>query len=167
MPPEERSARFVSREQRELRRELSIEPLAELGLVAMDGPNDPRPSLVIESDKVVEIDGRREHEWDALDHFEAVADTRGAVSGGPARDHKLLHDVAAFDDLDAIVGLPNDRARVAANEGVTTQMLAAFDRFKKKRFALAANFPIGRQGRFQVGQQTARDRNQVALRREP
>src|SRR5437867_4249332 len=102
----------------------------------------------------------------ALDHFEAVPDTRGAVSGGPARDHKLLHDVAAFDDLDAIVGLPNDRARVAANEGVTTQMLAAFDRFKKKRFALAANFPIGRQGRFQVSQQTARDRNQVALRRE-
>src|SRR5437588_8285498 len=69
LPPEERSSRFVSREQRELRRELSIEPLAELGLVAMDGPNDPRPSLVIERDEVVEIDGRREPDWDALDHF--------------------------------------------------------------------------------------------------
>ena len=79
----------------------------------------------------------------ALDDFEAVPDTRGAVSGELARDHKLLHDLAAFDDLDAIVELPNDRARVAADEGVTTQMLAAFDRFKQKRFALAANFPIG------------------------
>ena len=36
------------REQRELRREVLIEPLAELGLVAMNGPNDPEPSLVIE-----------------------------------------------------------------------------------------------------------------------
>ena len=48
MQPDERSARFVAREQRGLRRELSIEPLAELGLVAMNGPNDPEPSLVIE-----------------------------------------------------------------------------------------------------------------------
>jgi propanediol dehydratase large subunit len=65
----ERSARFVAREQRELRRELLIEPLAELGLVAMDGPNDPEPSLVIEQGRVLELDGRREADWDALDHF--------------------------------------------------------------------------------------------------
>ena len=35
-----------------------IEPLAELGLVAMNGPNDPEPSLVIEGGRVVELDGR-------------------------------------------------------------------------------------------------------------
>ncbi|MEP6813678.1 MAG: propanediol/glycerol family dehydratase large subunit, partial [Actinomycetota bacterium] len=69
MPADRRSERFVAREQRELRRELLIEPLAELGLVAMNGPNDPEPSLVIEDGGVVELDGRREHEWDALDHF--------------------------------------------------------------------------------------------------
>ena len=48
MPSDERSARFVAREERGLRREVLIEPLAELGLVAMNGPNDPEPSLVIE-----------------------------------------------------------------------------------------------------------------------
>ena len=42
-----RSERFQQREQRELRREVLIGPLAELGLVAMDGPNDPTPSLVV------------------------------------------------------------------------------------------------------------------------
>ncbi len=67
--PEERSARFAAREQRGLRREVLIEPLAELGLVAMDGPNDPEPSLLIEDGHVVELDGRRESDWDALDHF--------------------------------------------------------------------------------------------------
>jgi propanediol dehydratase large subunit len=71
LPADERSARFVSREERELRREVLIEPLADLGLVAMDGPNDPEPSLVIEAGRVVELDGRREEDWDALDRFVA------------------------------------------------------------------------------------------------
>jgi propanediol dehydratase large subunit len=35
----------------------------------MDGPNDPEPSLVVEQGRVVELDGRREPEWDVLDHF--------------------------------------------------------------------------------------------------
>ncbi len=69
MPAEGRSERFAARELRELRRELLIEPLAELGLVAMNGPNDPEPSLVVEDGRVVELDGRRESDWDALDHF--------------------------------------------------------------------------------------------------
>jgi len=69
LPADRRSDRFVAREQRELRRELLIEPLAELGLVAMNGPNDPEPSLVVEDGRVVELDGRREQDWDALDHF--------------------------------------------------------------------------------------------------
>ena len=69
MPAEGRSDRFLAREERELRRELLIEPLAELGLVAMNGPNDPEPSLELADGRVVELDGRREEDWDALDHF--------------------------------------------------------------------------------------------------
>ncbi len=69
MPAEPRSERFLAREERELRRELLIEPLAELGLVALDGPNDPEPSLVVEGGRVVELDGRAAADWDALDHF--------------------------------------------------------------------------------------------------
>ena len=67
----DRSARFAARETRALRREWLIEPLVELGLVAADSPNDPLPSLVIEDGRVVELDGRRRHEWDALDQFVA------------------------------------------------------------------------------------------------
>jgi propanediol dehydratase large subunit len=69
--PDERSARFVAREERGLRRELSIEPLVELGLIAMASPNDPVPSLVVEDGRVVELDGKHEQDWDALDHFVA------------------------------------------------------------------------------------------------
>ena len=64
-----RSRRFLAREQRELRRELLIAPSPELGLVAMGGPNDPEPSLVVENGLVLVLDGRREEDFDALDQF--------------------------------------------------------------------------------------------------
>ena len=64
-----RSSRFRSREQRELRRELLIEPYPELGLVALDGPADPEPSLVIEDGRVLEIDGCPQADFDVIDLF--------------------------------------------------------------------------------------------------
>src|SRR6185503_7234180 len=68
---ERRSERFVSREQRELRRELLISPYPELGLVAMDGPNDPEPGLQIENGSVIAMDGRRADDFDVIDRFVA------------------------------------------------------------------------------------------------
>jgi propanediol dehydratase large subunit len=93
-----RSERFVRREERELRREVLIEPLPELGLVAMNGPNDPEPSLVIEGDQVVELDGRREADWDALDHFVArygldTAAAHDAAGLGDTEIARMLVDV--------------------------------------------------------------------------
>jgi propanediol dehydratase large subunit len=89
LQPDERSARYVAREERGLRREVLIEPLPELGLVAMNGPNDPEPSLVIEDGRVVEVDGRREAEWDALDHFVA----RSGIDLEAAAEAAVLADV--------------------------------------------------------------------------
>jgi propanediol dehydratase large subunit len=64
-----RSKRFVEREKRELRREVLITPYPELGLVAMNGPNDPEPGLEVKDGRVVSLDGRGEAEFDAIDHF--------------------------------------------------------------------------------------------------
>jgi hypothetical protein len=60
--------------------------------------------------------------------------------------------------------LLDDRARIATDERIASEMLAAFDGFKKERFALAADFSVGRKRCFNVGQQAARDGNHVALR---
>jgi propanediol dehydratase large subunit len=68
---ERRSERFRSREQRELRRELLISPYPELGLVAMDGPNDPEPGLEIDDGRIVAMDGRPAEEFDVIDRFVA------------------------------------------------------------------------------------------------
>ena len=99
MPSDRRSERFVAREQRELRRELLIEPLADLGLVAMNGPNDPEPSLVIEDGRVVELDGRREHEWDALDHFVVAngLDLDVAQEAAALADETIAHMLVDVD----------------------------------------------------------------------
>src|SRR5581483_9654679 len=82
------SARFARRAERDLRREVLVEPLAELGLVAFAGPNDPAPSLVLDGDRVVELDGRREGEWDVLDQFIA----RNGIDVDAAREAAALAD---------------------------------------------------------------------------
>src|SRR5205085_1147733 len=61
-----------------------------LGLVAFDGPNDPSPSLVIDDGRVVELDGRRREDWDALDHF--------IVSSG--LDLEIAREAAELEDAD-------------------------------------------------------------------
>jgi len=62
--------------------------------------------------------------------------------------------------------LPDHRARVAAHEGVAPEMFAAFDRFEEERLALAADFAVGRERRFQIGENAARDGNEISLRRK-
>jgi propanediol dehydratase large subunit len=81
MSDKPRSKRFVQREQRELRRELLIAPHPELGLIAMNGRNDPEPGLEVQDGRVVVIDGRAESEFDAIDHFIARHGIDVAVAG--------------------------------------------------------------------------------------
>jgi propanediol dehydratase large subunit len=64
-----RSGRFASRADKDLRRELLVEPWAELGLVAADGPNDPPSELVVEDGRVVRLDGRDAADFDVIDRF--------------------------------------------------------------------------------------------------
>jgi propanediol dehydratase large subunit len=42
---------------------------AELGLVAMRSPHDPAPSLVVQDDVIVELDGKTTAEFDVIDEF--------------------------------------------------------------------------------------------------
>src|SRR5439155_25177334 len=88
MSEQRRSRRFVEREQRELRRELLITPFPGLGLVALNGPNDPEPGLEVRDGRVVSLDGRSEDEFDALDHFIA----RRGIDVGVAAEAMALDD---------------------------------------------------------------------------
>jgi len=67
--PGRSSDRFASRAEKELRRELLVSPVPELGLVAANGPNDPDPELVVEGGVVTRLDGRAAAEFDVIDRF--------------------------------------------------------------------------------------------------
>jgi propanediol dehydratase large subunit len=127
-----RSERFVRREERELRREVLIDPLPELGLVAMDGPNDPEPSLVIVDERIVELDGRRSDDWDALDHFIAryglnvtVAAEAAALSDDAIARMLVDVDVSRAELVRLSRGLsPARLARIVARLDPTELMFA-------------------------------------------
>ena len=65
------SRRSAARLARDLRREVLVAPEPALGLVAMNGPADPEPSLVVENGRVVELDRRRVEDFDVVDRFVA------------------------------------------------------------------------------------------------
>ena len=94
----------------------------------------------------------------ALDHFQAVLHVLAHnVAGG---------DAAVLDDLHVLAVLADDGAGIAANKGVAAKVLAALDGFEEERLAGAADFAVGGEGRFQVGQNASRNGNKISLRGE-
>jgi len=53
-----RSKRFEVLEQRPVNQDGFVAEWPEVGLMAMNGPNDPKPSIKIENGVVVELDGK-------------------------------------------------------------------------------------------------------------
>jgi propanediol dehydratase large subunit len=127
-----RSDRFVSREQRELRRELLISPYPRLGLVAMDGPNDPEPGLEVADGRVVVMDGRRAEDFDVIDRFVAHygLDLDVAADAGSLDDEEIARrlvdvDVARAELVRLSRGLtPARLARVVARLDAVELMFA-------------------------------------------
>ena len=100
---------------------------------------------------------------DLLDHSQPVADGPGAIGAGAGLDSELFGDFAVLDDINVLALLADDGAGIAAHEGITANVFAAFDGFEKKGFALPANLAIGGERSFQIRQNPARDRDEIAL----
>ncbi len=63
------SRRFALLAAREINQETYVEPWAEAGLIVVDSPFDPQPSLRLEAGRVVEMDGKARADFDAIDIF--------------------------------------------------------------------------------------------------
>jgi propanediol dehydratase large subunit len=72
-PQTKTSKRTAALEARPVNLDGFVDEWPEVGLVAMDSPNDPAPSIRVEDGKVVEMDGRTREQFDFLDQF--IADT--------------------------------------------------------------------------------------------
>ncbi len=64
-----KSKRFEALAKRPVNQDGLIGEWADEGLVAMDSPNDPKPSIKIEDGKVVELDNKKREEFDMIDKF--------------------------------------------------------------------------------------------------
>jgi len=85
-----RQKRFEVLEKRAVNQDGFIKEWIDVGLVAMDSPNDPEPSIKITNGKVIEMDGKSRKDFDMIDTWIA--------------DHTIVADVAeeamALDSLD-------------------------------------------------------------------
>ncbi len=72
-PQTKTSKRTAALEARPVNLDGFVDEWPEVGLVAMDSPNDPEPSIRVEDGRVVEMDGRTREQFDFLDQF--IADT--------------------------------------------------------------------------------------------
>jgi propanediol dehydratase large subunit len=62
-----RQKRFEVLAERPVNKDGFIKEWPEVGLVAMESPNDPRPSIRIEGGRIVELDGRARDDFDMID----------------------------------------------------------------------------------------------------
>lgn len=64
-----KSKRFEELKNRPVNQDGFVKEWPEVGLIAMDSPNDPKPSIKIENGVVVELDGKLRKDFDMLDTF--------------------------------------------------------------------------------------------------
>src|SRR6056297_654070 len=64
-----RSKRFEVLENRPVNKDGFINEWPEVGLIAIDSPYDPKPSVKVVNGEIVELDGKKKEEFDMLDTF--------------------------------------------------------------------------------------------------
>lgn len=110
-----RSKRFQVLEERPVNKDGFIGEWADEGLIAMDSPNDPKPSIKIENGKVVELDGKKREEFDMIDRF--IADY--AINLEKANEVMVMNSI---DLAKMIVDINIDRKTIIS---LTTSMTPA------------------------------------------
>jgi propanediol dehydratase large subunit len=126
------SKRFERLRQRDINKEVFISELPELGLVVMDSPTDPQPSLEIRAGRIVEMDGRPEADFDAIDRFIArhainIGQAGAAMAMGSLDIARMLVDINVPQRrvMQVFSGLsPAMIARVMGHLNVVEMMMA-------------------------------------------
>lgn len=67
-----RSKRFEVLAKRPVNKDGFVKEWVDEGFIAMDSPNDPKSSIRIENDEIVELDGKRKEDFDLIDIFIAT-----------------------------------------------------------------------------------------------
>ncbi|GAB6170166.1 propanediol/glycerol family dehydratase large subunit [Clostridium carnis] len=64
-----KSKRFQELKKRPINQDVFMEEWPEKGFIAMKSPYDPKPSIKIKDNKIIELDGKSRDEFDFIDYF--------------------------------------------------------------------------------------------------
>ena len=137
----ERSKRFARLAERDINKEIFVSELPELGLIVMDSPGDPKPSIEIRGGRIVEMDGKQSDDFDAIDRFIAkhainLDATKGAMELGALQIARMLVDinVPQREVMAVFSGLtPAMIAEVMSHLNVVEMMMAMQKMRQRKR----------------------------------
>jgi propanediol dehydratase large subunit len=98
MAEKKRNKRFEALENRPIHKDGFIGEWVDVGLYAMGSPNDPTPSIRIEGDRIVEMDGVRREDFSTVEQFVAdyaidVKNAPEAMSKSDIELSKMLVDI--------------------------------------------------------------------------
>jgi propanediol dehydratase large subunit len=129
--------RARERERQPVRRDTTIQEWPEAGLVLTGGPADPRASVRVDSGRIVEIDGRTEDAFDAVDRFIAAhaldpAVAEEAMALAPVElARRLVHpDIEATEVRRLFSGLTPARLVEAVGELDVLEMMLALRKMR-------------------------------------
>jgi len=93
-----KSKRFQVLAERDVNKDGFVKEWPEVGLIAMNSPFDPEPSIKVENGVIVELDGRKRSDFDLIDTFVAdyginVANAEKAMSLDSNKIARMLCDI--------------------------------------------------------------------------
>ena len=135
-----RSKRTEILENRPVNLDGFVEEWPEVGMVAMDSPYDPQPSVRVEDGVVVEMDGRTRDEFDFLDQFIAdhaldVGATVDAMALSPVEVAHMLLDTRVSRDevLKVTCGLTPAKLLEVVKSMNVVEMMMAMQKMRARR----------------------------------
>ena len=135
-----RSKRFERLAEKDINKEVFISELPELGLIIMDSPDDPEPSIRIQNGRIVEMDGRVYDDFDVIDHFIAKhgidLDVAGEAMAMPTRNiARMLVDinVTQREVMRIMAGCTPAKLVAIMTELNVVEMMMAMQKMRQRR----------------------------------
>jgi propanediol dehydratase large subunit len=135
-----RSKRTEILENRPVNLDGFVEEWPEVGMVAMDSPYDPRPSVRVENGTIVEMDGKARKDFDFLDQFIAdhaidAAEAERAMALSPTEIAHMLLDsrVSRAEVLAVSSGLTPAKLLEVVKTMNVVEMMMAMQKMRARR----------------------------------
>lgn len=135
-----RSKRFEILGQRPVNKDGYVKEWPEVGLIAMNSPLDPKPSVKVENGKIVELDGKKREDFDLLDYFIAdygivVENAEKVMAMDSLEIARKLVDINVSRDEILKISLSLTPAKVAEVMGKMTvlEMMMAVNKMRARK----------------------------------